>query len=278
MNQADERIAQNVAAYDAVAATYDQSHPEIFNEVEQARLAETVRDVLAAVPSAAGNPIRVLDIGAGSGNLTAHFLSCAAHVTAADVSSGCLQLVRERFGATGRLATQQLDGRALSVFADASFDVAACYSVLHHVPDYLALVEEMARVVRPGGLVYLDHERHDGYWEPNPDRDRFIAEAVIWPPKSWTRFIKPRNYWKHLRPFLQWRRWRDPRWMPEGDIHIWPDDHIEWSKVEERLARRDVHREFVRDYLLYEARYQREAWERWRHELTDFRTWVGRKG
>ena len=275
--EADRLIAQNVAAYDVVATTYDGSHPEIFNEVEQARLAGAVREVLATAGHRDDAPARVLDVGAGTGNLTAHFLAAGARVLAADVSGECLQVVRRKFGSTGRLDTQLIDGRSLAVIADDSVDVAACYSVLHHVPDYVALVAEMARVVRPGGLVYLDHERHDESWLASAARDQFFTEAVIWPPKSWTRFIKPGNYWNRIRPLLVWQRWFNRRWMPEGDLHIWPEDHIEWARIERRLHEAGVAPLLVHDHLQYEARYQRDAWERWKDRLTDYRMWVGRK-
>lgn len=274
---ADRRIAHNVAAHDLVASTYDQGHPEIFNDVEQARLSAAVHEVLAAVGSRDDAPPRVLDVGAGTGNLTAHFLAAGATVVAADVSPECLRVVREKFAHTGRLTTQLLDGRTLSGLADGMFDVVACYSVLHHVPEYLALVADMGRVTRSGGVVYLDHERHDASWLPDPARDQFIREAVVWPAKRWTRFIKPRNYWNRIRPLLQWQRWMNPRWMPEGDLHIWPEDHIEWALVERQMLEAGVRREAVHDYLLHEARYQRDAWERWRDRLTDYRMWMGRK-
>jgi SAM-dependent methyltransferase len=186
-------------------------------------------------------------------------------------------VVAEKFGAGGRLVTSLIDGRGLGQFADGSFDVAACYSVLHHVPDYLALVRELARVVRPGGVVYIDHERHDASWRHDPARDAFLAEAIVWPPKRWSRFINPASYWKRIAPHLDWRRWRDRRWMPEGDLHIWPDDHIEWALVETTLATAGVQPSVVRDYLLYEARYRRDAWERWRERVTDYRMWIGSK-
>jgi 2-polyprenyl-3-methyl-5-hydroxy-6-metoxy-1,4-benzoquinol methylase len=277
MSRADDWIARNVAAHDAVARTYDMRHPEIFNAVEQARLAAAVHEAVQAVPpSASGAPLRVLDIGTGTGNLTAHFLAAGAHVTAADVSPKCLHVVAEKFGGP-RLATALLDGRGLSSFADGAFDIVACYSVLHHVPNYAALVLEMARVVRPGGAVFIDHERHDASWLPDPARDAFLAEAVVWPPRTWRRFLKPGNYWKRLRPLLSWRRWRDARWMPEGDLHIWPDDHIEWARVEAAAAVHGVRPVIVRDYLLYEPRYRRDAWERWRDRASDYRLWIGRK-
>lgn len=272
---ADAAIARNVRAYDAVASTYDASHPEIFNPVEQARLAAAVRDVVAACTHAGDAP-RVLDVGAGTGNLSAHFIEAGAAVVSADVSPGCLRVVAERLTPSGRHTTQLIDGRSLRVFDDATFDVAACYSVLHHVPDYLSLVAEMARVVRPGGLVYLDHERHDASWH-DPVRAQCMREVWVFPPKRWTRFLDPRKYWNRLRPLFQWQRWFDRRWMPEGDLHIWPDDHIEWARVEACAWDAGVAPLFVRDYLLFEARYDRAVWEQWKDQVSDYRMWVGRK-
>jgi hypothetical protein len=132
-------------------------------------------------------------------------------------------------------------------------------------------------VVRPGGVVYLDHERNDASWLVNVERDAFLREAVTWPAKTWRRFVNPAAYWRRVRPALEWRRWLDRRWMPEGDLHIWPDDHVEWAKVQAALAEVGVHVVVSRDYLLYEPRYRRDAWERWKSRLTDYRMWIGRK-
>jgi len=272
----DRAIAHNIAAYDAAALTYDVSHPEIFNTIEQERLARSVRRALAAADHAVNRPARVLDVGAGPGNLTAHFLAAGAIVVSADVSPGCLRRTVERFAASGRHSAQQIDGRTLGVFPDDAFDIVACYSVLHHVPDYLALIGEMARVTRRGGLLYLDHERHDASWT-DPAREQFMLEAWVFPPKRWTRFVTPSNYWNRLRPLLQWRRWFNRRWMPEGDLHIWPDDHIEWGRVEERARTHGVVREEVHDYLLYDAHFDRAVWERWNRRISDYRLWLGRK-
>ena len=269
-------IARNVAAYDRLAGSYDAGHDEIFNPVEQARLADAVRGVLAAVGHTPAQPARVLDVGAGTGNLTSHFIEAGALVTAADISAQCLALVERRFASSGRLRTQRIDGTGLGGLADGAFDVAACYSVLHHVPDYAALVGEMARVVRSGGLVMIDHERHDASWT-DASREQFMLEAWVFPPKRWTRFITPSNYWNRIKPLLQWQRWFDKRWMPEGDLHIWPDDHIEWARIERAAAAAGLTREMQDDYLAYDAHFDRTVWERWRERLSDHRLWTGRK-
>lgn len=271
----ERAIAHNRSAHDRIAETYDSRHPEIFNEVEQARLAAVLARVVAGATRGHEEP-RVLDVGCGTGNLTRHLLALGAHVTAADLSPGLLAEVAKRFAGTGRLETQRLNGVDLRPLADASFDLVIAYSVLHHVPDYAALVRDMARVVRPGGLLMIDHERSEGSWS-SPDYRAFQAEAVVWPRRRWWYWFQPSRYWKRIRLKLEWRRWFDSRWMPEGDLHIWPDDHIEWRLIEETLAEVGFTVVENDEYLLYEPRFRRESWERWRSRCSDMRLLVARR-
>jgi hypothetical protein len=83
--------------------------------------------------------------------------------------------------------------------------------------------------------------------------------------------LKPATYWRRAKRVL----W--PRWMPEGDIHVWPDDHIEWARIEQVLAECGVKAHIVRDVLLYDPRYTRGVWEQWKDRITDYRTFIGRK-
>jgi SAM-dependent methyltransferase len=148
--------------------------------------------------------------------------------------------------------------------------------VLHHVPDYLAHEREMARVTRPGGVIAIDHERTDASWT-SAERLTFVREAVVWPKRVWWRFFDPTRYWKRIRPHLEWRRWRNPRWMPEGDIHVWPDDHIEWSKIEAVLVEAGCEIVERRQYLLYEPRYTEAVWRNWRDRVSDMQLLIARK-
>ena len=271
----DSGIAHNRVAHDRVAAVYASRHPELFNDVEQARLAS----VLArAVPRAAGSDgtVRALDVGCGTGNLTRHLLALGAHVTAADLSPKLLDEVARKFGGSGRVKLQRLNGTDLQPLATGSFDFVAAYSVLHHVPDYIALVREMVRVTRPGGFVMIDHERTDASWG-SADYRAFMAEAIVWPKRQWWYWLQPSRYWKRVRPLFEWRRRFDSRRMPEGDLHIWPDDHIEWPRIERALADARCVTEQTEDYLLFEPRFQREVWERWRTRCSDMRMLIARR-
>lgn len=275
-DSATRAVEHNRRAYEQLGAGYDARHPEIFNPVEQDRLREAVARAVGLAAARASGPVRALDVGCGTGNLTNHLITASATVTAADVSPAMLRLIERSCAGRGLDGVVQLNGRDLQPLTDGRFDIVAAYSVLHHVPDYLALVREMARVVAPGGIVMIDHERVDACWT-SAEYSVFLREAVVHPPRRWWFLLQPARYWKRLRPLLQWRRWGNPRWMPEGDLHIWPDDHIEWARVEAALAEGGCTVVVREPYLQFEPRYCRAVWERWCGQCADMQLLMARK-
>ena len=47
-------------------------------------------------------------------------------------------------------------------FADDSFDVIICYHVLEHIPNDGAAMSELARILKPGGIAFIQVPRHRG--------------------------------------------------------------------------------------------------------------------
>ena len=98
----------------------------------------------------------VLDLGAGTGDLSAEFRrQGASHVMGLDVSATMLARAEEKYE---RQDIDWLQGDALHLpFADESFDVVASAFVMRNLPDLAGSFVEMARVLKPGGrLVGLD--------------------------------------------------------------------------------------------------------------------------
>jgi ubiquinone/menaquinone biosynthesis C-methylase UbiE len=222
---ATKHIGSNIAIHERIASKYEDRHGEIFNAIEQDRLASTLARAKAAIYGT-NKPLTALDFGCGSGNLTRHLLDLGFEVTAADVAPRFLRLVEGRFA--GRpVETVQLNGLDLSNFEDGSFDFVATYSVLHHVPDYLAAVREFGRVVRAGGVILIDHELSAAAWSKDPLIARYYAEGR---PYRWRKWLVPSNYWHRLL------RCFNPRHSKEGDIHVWEDDHIDWQAISNVLA------------------------------------------
>ncbi len=267
--QPDPRVERNVRAHDAIARRYDRIHGEIFNPVEQQRLHDHLERALAFVETDS-HPGTALDFGCGSGNLTRHLLDLDLHVTAADVSPKFLRLVEATFGGVGRgLETVQLNGHDLSNLPDGRFDLVATYSVLHHVPDYLRIVEEMVRVTRPGGVIFLDHEVNEAYWQPGEEYRRF--QQLVSGSQRWAKYTNPANYIGKIRRLL------NPRYHPEGDIHVWPDDHIEWPAVRQRLEAQGCRVVLTEDYLLYKRGFPRDVYDRYKDLCADMRLLVARR-
>ena len=99
-----------------------------------------------------------LDVGCGVGHwgmLLAEQLPADARVTGVDRESVWVEKAVERAearGLAGRFRYVQGAAEALP-FADDSFDLVTCQTVLIHVPDADAALAEMIRVTRPGGIV-----------------------------------------------------------------------------------------------------------------------------
>jgi demethylmenaquinone methyltransferase/2-methoxy-6-polyprenyl-1,4-benzoquinol methylase len=92
----------------------------------------------------------VLDVATGTGLVGAELLRSGFVVTGVDQSAEMLARARQRFGAHVQLIESSAETLP---FADASFDHLTVTYLLRYVDDPAATLTELARVVRPGGVV-----------------------------------------------------------------------------------------------------------------------------
>lgn len=102
---------------------------------------------------------RALDIGTGPGVIPVMLAARAPRLrlTGTDLSEPMLQKAREaaeEAGVADRLDFRLGDAKSLP-FSEQSFDLVLCNSLLHHLPDPLALINEVSRVTKPGGAILL---------------------------------------------------------------------------------------------------------------------------
>jgi demethylmenaquinone methyltransferase / 2-methoxy-6-polyprenyl-1,4-benzoquinol methylase len=186
------------AMFDGVARRYDLANTVLSAGLDR-RWRKRTRQCLELQPGQ-----RVLDLAAGTGVSTAELQRSGASAVACDFSLGMLH--------AGRVHKQRRhvrfvagDGTRLP-FADGVFDAATISFGLRNIVDVGSALEEMARVVRPGGrlvvcefsrpvwrplrVVYLNYLMRLLPWiarkvASNPDAYVYLAESIrAWPPQA----------------------------------------------------------------------------------------------
>jgi ubiquinone/menaquinone biosynthesis C-methylase UbiE len=124
----------------------------------------------------------VLDLGCGTGTFTvemARQVGPQGTVHAVDIQSEMLDQARNRVGAAG------LEGRVRFHHSGAyrlpleseSIDIAILIATLAEIPNRLLALEELRRVIRPGGRLAISEELPHPSYVPAPLVQRWLREA-----------------------------------------------------------------------------------------------------
>ena len=114
------------------------------------------RLVALAAPTAGS---RALDLATGTGDIAFALETRGARVVGLDVTRRMIELARDKTG--GRTAVRFLVGDMVALpFASRSFDIVTTGYGLRNVPDLAGAIDEMLRVLKPGGCALsLDFDR-----------------------------------------------------------------------------------------------------------------------
>lgn len=103
---------------------------------------------------------KVLDAGCGPGRNSYYLLTQGVEVFGVDANAGAVAGLRDLAAELGRPSDDghfRVEALDALTFADSTFDVVICSAVLHFARDdahFEAMVRELWRVLRPGGLFF----------------------------------------------------------------------------------------------------------------------------
>jgi ubiquinone/menaquinone biosynthesis C-methylase UbiE len=119
----------------------------------------------------------VLDVGTGTGFVTAGLAPRVGHVVAVDQAPAMLEVARRNFGELGiaNVDLRQADIARLPLSTD-SVDAAVANMVLHHAESPEAVLREMTRVTKPGGWIAVtDAVEHPYEWMRTEHADVWLG-------------------------------------------------------------------------------------------------------
>jgi ubiquinone/menaquinone biosynthesis C-methylase UbiE len=167
----------NVTVHRFEAEYYELFHPEVYGKQEQERIGSVLKLVDKLVVD---NRKKALDFGAGTGNLTGKLLRMGYKVTAIDISAEMCAILKRKYEAyleNGKLAIINAPIEGVS-FDKGEFDLIACYSVLHHLPDYVDTLQRLSVFLKKGGVLYVDHEASPFYWKDESNKFANMIKLV----------------------------------------------------------------------------------------------------
>ena len=127
--------------------------------------------------------MRLIDLGCGPGTISVGLAAAVApgalHGIDMEPSQIEMASAAAKAGGHGKAVFQVGDATDLP-FEDASFDVAHCHALLNHAPDTQAVLAEVKRVLKPGGLFAAREVFGDSsFIEPARDLGG-ISGATVW--------------------------------------------------------------------------------------------------
>lgn len=98
---------------------------------------------------------KAVDVGGGYGRLSKYLTAYASHVTLAEPSQQQLDIGKIYLKDTPQVSRKLLQAADLKM-PDSSVDLVLVVRVLHHLPDPASELNEIARVLKPGGTFILE--------------------------------------------------------------------------------------------------------------------------
>ncbi|HWP49023.1 MAG TPA: class I SAM-dependent methyltransferase [Candidatus Limnocylindrales bacterium] len=139
----------SIAYFDQVAADYFQRYYE--NSPGGYALRVRQEKVLELLDKPTG---KLLDVGCGPGVMVPKLINLGFEFWGVDASPRMIEQCHKAFGKVNRAHFTVGNATALA-FADEFFDVILCMGVIDRIKDYETAIQEMSRVLKPGGTLLI---------------------------------------------------------------------------------------------------------------------------
>jgi SAM-dependent methyltransferase len=144
---------------------YSDLQPEMHNEAGRRRKAAKMLAVLEHFRGSSDlTDTRVVDLGCSTGFIADEFRRAGACTIGIDIDAPGLAAANRRFH--DQVLFLSADGEALP-FENGTIDIVVFNHIYEHVVDADAVMAEIVRVLRPGGLAYLGLGNRWGVIEPH---------------------------------------------------------------------------------------------------------------
>lgn len=137
------RVLKSAPGYDLAAFNYDKKE-KYLNSFEQNKLLSLLGDLSGK---------NILDVGAGTGRLSLMLAKAGADVTALDISSEMLKILKNK---DKKIKTIVGDAESLP-FEKNSFDVVTAAFLVVHLKDPSVFFDEAYRVLKEDGLLLVSN-------------------------------------------------------------------------------------------------------------------------
>ncbi len=158
MNSNEARLKRKVQAYwdeepcESSSSRSPEGSRQFFEEIERERYLHAP-SIHSFAQFAKWDGKRVLEIGTGLGTDFLQFARAGADVYGIDLSTHSVNLAKERMHLYGMPANIVAGDAENLPFPSNSFDLVYSWGVIHHSPDPPKVVEEIHRVLKPGGIL-----------------------------------------------------------------------------------------------------------------------------
>ncbi len=164
---------------------YSDIQPSIFDSDKRLRKADTIVRVCQDFIGAGDlSQLHLLDVGSSSGIIDNYLANHFGQVVGIDIDAPAMAHARASFSKENLCF---MHGDAMHIdLPDNSIDVVVCTQIYEHVPDAHRMVEEIFRVLKPGGFCYFSGNNRVMFMEPH-HRLPFLSLL----PRSWAhRYVR----------------------------------------------------------------------------------------